>query len=197
MQQIWAPWRGELVEKPEGMLPEGCPFCMLPRAHAEPGERKAKDRDTLVLGRTANTFALLNRWPYNNGHLMVIPRKHTARFDDFSSEEWVELGEMIRVATKILQDAYQPQGVNLGMNLGKAAGAGIPDHLHWHFVPRWNGDTNFMPVLADTKVMIEHIQASWDRMRPLFEERYQYGGASLTDWPADGESKWPAEGESK
>ena len=163
MNQLWAPWRMELIEK--GAKPQGCIFCDLPRA--------TNDRENLILGRTRHTFAILNKFPYNNGHLMVVPRRHTAELAALSSEENSELAEMLRVAVRLLGSAaYEAQGYNLGMNLGQVAGAGIADHLHWHVVPRWNGDTNFMPVLGDVKVMIEHLSAGWDRLRPLFDREY-------------------------
>jgi ATP adenylyltransferase len=103
----------------------------------------------------------------------VVPARHVAEPEALSREENAELAEMLRVAVRLLGRAYRAQGFNVGMNLGPAAGAGIADHMHWHVVPRWNGDTNFMPVLADTKVMIEHLLASWDRLRPLFDTEYK------------------------
>ncbi|HYZ88166.1 MAG TPA: HIT domain-containing protein [Myxococcales bacterium] len=171
MDQLWAPWRMELVSR--GETPSGCIFCDLPR--------KTNDRENLVLGRTQRTFAMLNKYPYNNGHLMVIPRTHASDVHALPDEEYQELGEMLRVALRLVGRAYAPQGANLGMNLGRAAGAGIADHVHWHVVPRWGGDTNFMPVLTDTKVMVEHLNASWDRLRPLFEAEYRRG-APVTSW---------------
>ena len=162
MEQLWAPWRMELIEK--GDPHQGCIFCDLPRATA--------DRENLVLGRTKHAFAILNRFPYNNGHLMVVPRAHTADLLSLPAEEHAELAEKLRVAVRLVGQAYPAHGYNVGMNLGRAAGAGIEQHLHWHVVPRWNGDTNFMPVLGDTKVMIEHLYASWDRLRPLFERDF-------------------------
>lgn len=165
MDQLWAPWRMELVGK--GDLAPGCIFCDLPRA--------SNDRENLILGRTARTFAILNKYPYNNGHLMVVPRRHTSDLQALDAEESIELTEMLRVALKLVSQAYTPHGANIGMNLGRAAGAGIADHLHWHLVPRWNGDTNFMPVLSETKVMVEHLHASWDKLRPLFDAEYKSG----------------------
>ena len=162
MQQLWAPWRMDLIEK--GSPKQGCIFCDLPRA--------TDDRENLVLGRTRNAFAILNKFPYNNGHLMVVPKTHTGDLQALSREEYAELDEMLRVAIRLVGAAYKAQGYNVGMNLGQVAGAGIADHVHWHVVPRWNGDTNFMPVLGDTKVMIEHLHASWDRLRPLFEKEF-------------------------
>ena len=168
MNQLWAPWRMELIAR--GEQQPGCIFCDLPKASA--------DRENLVLGRTGRTFAILNRFPYNNGHLLVVPRTHTAELGGLAAEENQELAEMLRVAVRLLEKAYTPQGYNLGMNLGRAAGAGIADHLHWHVVPRWTGDTSFMPVLGDTKVMIEHLHASWDKLRPLFDAEY----SSVKTW---------------
>ena len=165
MDQLWAPWRMELIEK--GEPKQGCIFCELPR--------KTQDRENLILGRTRHTFAILNRFPYNNGHLMVVPRSHTGELSELGQEEHQELTEMLRVAVRLVGEAYRAQGYNLGMNLGRVAGAGIADHLHWHVVPRWDGDTNFMPVLGDTKVMIEHLQAGWDRLRPAFDQHFSAG----------------------
>jgi ATP adenylyltransferase len=146
---------------------QGCIFCDLPRSR--------NDQENLVLGRTVRTFAMLNKFPYNNGHLMVIPRAHASDLQALSDADHEELGAMLRVAVRLVGTAYSPHGANLGMNLGRAAGAGIADHLHWHVVPRWGGDTNYMPVLADTKVMIEHLDESWRRLRPLFDAEYRRG----------------------
>ena len=162
MDQLWAPWRMDLIEK--GQPQGGCIFCDLPR--------RSNDKDNLILGRTRNAFAILNKFPYNNGHLMIVPRTHTGDIGKLSPEEYPELDEALRTAIRLLGAAYKAQGYNVGMNLGQVAGAGIADHLHWHVVPRWNGDTNFMPVLGETKVMIEHLHASWDRLRAPFEKEF-------------------------
>ncbi len=167
MDRLWAPWRMELIEKGEPQ--KGCIFCDLPRA--------TDDRKSLVLGRSRHTFAILNRFPYTNGHLMVVPRAHASDLVALPREESDELSEKLRVAVRLVGEAYRAHGYNLGMNLGRVAGAGIADHLHWHVVPRWNGDTNFMPVLGDTKVIIEHLHASWDRLRPLFDREFSEGPA--------------------
>jgi len=162
MDRLWAPWRMELIAK--GDAKAGCIFCDLPRSQ--------DDRENLILGRTQHTFAILNRFPYNNGHLMVVPRAHKSDLLSLPAAEYGELAQMLRVATDLVGRAYAADGYNLGMNLGRVAGAGIADHLHWHVVPRWGGDTNFMPVLGETKVMIEHLSASWDRLRPLFDAEF-------------------------
>jgi ATP adenylyltransferase len=171
VDQLWAPWRMELVSK--GEAPSGCIFCDLPL--------ERDDRKNLILGRTGRTFAMLNKYPYNNGHLMVIPRMHASDVHALPDADYQELSDMLRVALRLVGRAYAPQGANLGMNLGRVAGAGIADHLHWHVVPRWGGDTNFMPVLADTKVMVEHLNATWDRLRPLFDAEYRRG-EPVTSW---------------
>jgi ATP adenylyltransferase len=161
----------ELVSKAE--TPSGCIFCDLPL--------QRDDRKNLILGRTGRTFAMLNKYPYNNGHLMVIPRVHASDVHALPDGDYQELCEMLRIALRLVGRAYAPQGANLGMNLGRVAGAGIADHLHWHVVPRWGGDTNFMPVLADTKVMVEHLNATWDRLRPLFDGDFRRG-EPVTSW---------------
>ena len=183
MEQLWAPWRMELID--QGEPAPGCIFCALPAARPAGGVergREALDRQNLVLGRTANTFAILNKFPYNNGHLMVVPRRHGAELAALPEDELTELTQMLRVALRLVRRAYSPQGANLGMNLGRPAGAGIDQHLHWHVVPRWNGDTNFMPVIGETKVMIEHLSASWDRLRPLFDAEYAWQGQRCAEW---------------
>lgn len=162
MEQLWAPWRGEFIDaKPR----EGCIFCFFP---AEEGAEA--DRRNLVLGRSKRSFAILNRYPYNNGHLMVIPRRHSADLTSLEADELGDLNRLLQLSVAILGECYAPAGFNLGMNLGRAAGAGIADHLHWHVVPRWNGDTNFMPVVSETKVMIEHLLQSYDKLRPAFDQ---------------------------
>jgi len=157
---LWAPWRMEFIE---AKTPEGCIFCLFP---AEQGEEA--DRRNLIVHRSPRAFTILNRFPYNNGHVLVVPRAHVARLEDLEPADFAELQEELRRAVGVIRAAYRPEGMNVGMNLGKVAGAGIADHLHWHVVPRWGGDTNFMPVLADTKVMIEHLDSSWTRTRAGF-----------------------------
>ena len=146
--------------------PEGCIFCLFPAATGA-----GSDRKNLILGRTERSFAILNRFPYNNGHLMVIPRRHTADFTSLTSDELGDLHGLLKLSVELVGQAYRPEGLNLGMNLGRSAGAGIADHLHYHVVPRWGGDTNFMPVLSQTKVMVEHLDDSYLKLRALFDAR--------------------------
>ncbi len=157
MQTLWAPWRMAYIG---GAKESGCVFCAAVEA---PDPRPA-----LVLARAREGVVMLNRFPYANGHLMVAPRAHTGDFGALAARAYGELSELLRRAVALLRDALQPEGMNVGINLGGAAGAGIADHLHWHIVPRWNGDTNFMPLIAEVRVIPEHLEAVYDRLRPLF-----------------------------
>ncbi len=157
---LWAPWRLEYIL---GEKPEGCIFCDFP---AEPPEN---DRKNLIAHRAAHSFTILNRYPYNSGHVMVVPRAHVTDLGALSPEEMADLTEELRRAVAVIRAVYRPDGMNVGMNLGRVAGAGIDDHLHWHVVPRWNGDNNFMPVLADVRVIVEHLEAAWERIHAGFE----------------------------
>lgn len=159
-QPLWAPWRMEYIGAEK---PAGCIFCLLP---AEPGDQA--DRRNLIVHRSARAFTILNRYPYNSGHLMVVPRPHHSSLDALSAEDYQDLHQELRRALSALRLAYRPEGVNLGMNLGRAAGAGIEDHLHWHLVPRWVGDTNFMPVVGDLRVVPEALERSFERLRAGF-----------------------------
>ena len=156
---IWAPWRIEYIRSEK---PKGCIFCEFPAAS------EADDRKNLVVHRSSLTFTCLNRYPYNSGHLMVIPKLHVAELGALPPDVHAELGDELRRAVAVVQAVYRPEGVNVGMNLGRAAGAGIADHLHWHVVPRWVGDNNFMPVLADQRVVVEALDEAWTRLRAGF-----------------------------
>jgi ATP adenylyltransferase len=139
-----------------------CIFCAYPARGPE------RHREHLILASGAAAFAILNRFPYNNGHLMVVPRRHVADPELLPEGEYVATMELLRRATGALRAALGAQGANVGMNLGRVAGAGIDQHCHWHVVPRWNGDTNFMPVVGEVKVMSEHLTATWDKLAPIF-----------------------------
>jgi ATP adenylyltransferase len=160
---LWAPWRMEFIDAPKR---EGCIFCDFPREQGDEADRR-----NLIVHRGAHAFTLLNRFPYNSGHVMAIPRAHVSSLDDLSPEAFADLHQELRRAVAVVRQVYRPQGFNIGMNLGQVAGAGIADHLHYHVVPRWGGDTNFMPVLADTKVIVEHLDAAWERIREGFGAR--------------------------
>ena len=156
---LWAPWRMEFIRAAK---PKGCIFCEFPAA--PPSE----DRANLVVHRSAHAFTCLNRYPYNSGHVMVIPRVHVAELGLLGAEAHADLQDELRRALAAVKKVYAPEGLNVGMNLGKAAGAGIADHLHWHVVPRWVGDNNFMPVMADQRVVVEALDDAWARLSAGF-----------------------------
>ncbi len=159
MERLWAPWRGEYVKSASKGEDQGCLFCEL---------QKQDDEEALILARTELSFAVLNRYPYNSGHLMVAPFRHVGNLEDLKDEESLDAQQLLQRAIRALKEAMEPDGFNLGMNLGRVAGAGVADHLHMHVVPRWNGDTNFMPVTAETKVLPETLDQTWRRLRARF-----------------------------
>jgi ATP adenylyltransferase len=154
---LWSPWRFEYVTTPKT---NRCPFCDAP---AEPAG------ESLVVHHGARVYVVLNRHPYNAGHLLVVPYRHQAALSDLSLDELSELALLSQRCEAVLQEVYEPEGINLGVNLGRAAGAGYTGHLHVHLVPRWDGDTNFMTVLAETRVLPEEPRVSAERLRPVFE----------------------------
>jgi ATP adenylyltransferase len=160
MKVLWAPWRMALISAPKR---RGCIFCELPRA--------GDDRAHLVLSATASTMVMLNRYPYNSGHLMVAPRRHVGVLEGLTRAHHAALSDELRFAADVVRREFRPEGMNLGMNVGDAAGAGIAGHLHWHVVPRWEGDTNFMPVAGSVKVLPEHLLDTYDRLHPYFARR--------------------------
>ena len=159
MERLWSPWRLAYVSG-SAEPPKGCVFC---NARAQEGA------GTLILARGATCFVILNLYPYNNGHLMVVPNRHVARLADATAEELAELIGLTQLSEMVLTEAYSPQGLNVGMNLGRSAGAGIADHLHAHVVPRWTGDTNFMSVVGEVRVLPEDLEQTAGRLRPIFE----------------------------
>jgi ATP adenylyltransferase len=164
MERLWTPWRLAFIEQASKLDPRHRP-CFLCTKPAEPRER---DRANLILYRGPRAYVLLNLYPYNPGHLMVAPYLHTGALPALEPTVAGEVFALVQRAVGILEAAYRPDGLNVGMNLGRAAGAGVPDHLHVHVVPRWNGDTNFMPVLGETKVLPETLEQTYDRLRPYF-----------------------------
>jgi ATP adenylyltransferase len=153
VKQIWAPWRLEYVAAADEQ--EGCVFCL-----AAEGD----DEEKLVVHRGELAFVLLNKFPYSSGHLMVAPVRHAGDFGALQPDEAAEIHALASAGIDALKDVYRPDGFNLGWNLGRVAGAGVVDHVHLHVVPRWSGDTNFMPVLADVKVLPEHLAESRRRL---------------------------------
>lgn len=147
MDRLWAPWRSQFVSRRK--RPGRCIFCAARRSRA--------DRAHHVIARGQRVFALLNRYPYNNGHLMIAPYRHVADLNHLSAGEWAEMLTIIQRLGTRLRAALRPHGMNLGLNLGRIAGAGIPGHLHLHLVPRWDGDTNFLPIVGGTKVISQSL----------------------------------------
>lgn len=158
MQRLWAPWRHAYIAS-QGGRPRGCIFCVAKRAR--------DDRQVQVLHRGRTAFALLNRYPYTPGHLMVTPYRHVKRVSELTAEEAAELLLTIGRMETILTQAFHFHAFNMGANVGRPAGAGIPGHLHLHLVPRWMGDTNFMPVVSRTRVISDSLEAVYDRLKPL------------------------------
>ncbi len=158
MKVLWAPWRMTYIA---GDREQGCLLCSKLKGR--------DDRGNLILCRSSHSFVILNRFPYTSGHLMVAPNRHVASLDELNEGEMVALMALLKQSIIILKRALKPDGFNVGMNIGSAAGAGIEDHIHFHIVPRWNGDTNFMPVLVETKVMPEYLEKTYDRLISFVE----------------------------
>lgn len=160
MEHLWAPWRMTYIKK--NKKEENCFFC--------DGWQQGVSKETGVLFRGKSAFVIINRFPYNSGHLMVVPALHAPSVNDLSEEEYLALFRLARLAQSTLDRAFTPSGYNWGLNLGKAAGAGIVDHLHLHILPRWEGDTNFMPLLAETKVLPEHLEQTYETLLSHFQQ---------------------------
>jgi ATP adenylyltransferase len=159
MDKLWAPWRMKYIQ---GVHKEtGCIFC------TKPGEDD--DRGNLLLKRGRKAYVLMNLYPYNNGHLIVVPYLHTCHMDELDTETVAEMWELCRLSISILTDAFCAEGFNVGLNLGRVAGAGIDQHIHMHIVPRWNGDTNFMPVTGQTKVISQSLEEAYEVLAPHFQ----------------------------
>ncbi len=155
---LWAPWRMEYIQTTDN--PSGCIFCDKPK--------ESNDKINLIVYRGKWAFVMMNRYPYNNGHLMAIPFRHTNELISLSNDEKLELFDLLILSKKALHEVMQPHGFNIGMNLERVAGAGIADHLHFHIVPRWDGDTNFMPVVGHTKVLSEGLEETWKKLNCTF-----------------------------
>lgn len=170
MKQLWSPWRLEYILGPK---PDACVFC-LPKGTEE-------DEERLVVHRGMWNFVIMNKFPYNNGHIMVTPYRHLMDIAALTPEESSELFHLLQIGTIVLRQRFSPQGINIGLNLGEAAGSGIREHLHFHLVPRWNGDSSFMAVMDEVRVIPEHLRSTYAALKPLFKahaegERDIHGG---------------------
>lgn len=157
MKNLWSPWRMEYILSEKD---KDCIFCKKPAEN--------NDRDNLILYRGSRAYVIMNKYPYNNGHLMVVPYNHTWELSGLDDEALSELFILTRYTTDCLSAAFCPEGFNVGINIGGAAGAGIEEHLHIHVVPRWFGDTNFMPVIGEVRVIPEHIMDTYDKLYRVF-----------------------------
>jgi ATP adenylyltransferase len=158
VKTIWAPWRMEYILSEKD---KDCLFCIKPAEN--------RDRDNLILYRDKNVYVIMNKYPYNNGHLMVVPYFHTSSFDGLSGDVLFDIIRITKYSVDCLQNAFHPEGFNIGINIGSPAGAGIEEHIHVHIVPRWAGDTNFMTVVGETKVIPEHLLDTYDKLYPIFK----------------------------
>ena len=161
-ERLWAPWRFEYVTSAAKPKSDGCIFVELPA--------QERDRENLILFRGRKAFVIMNAFPYTNGHLMVAPYRHTANIEDLDEDELHETSALVARAVRWLKKAYDPQGFNIGANIGLAAGAGIPSHVHWHVVPRWSGDTNFMSTIGDVRVLPHDLPDSYDLLKRVIAE---------------------------
>ncbi|MFZ5647520.1 MAG: HIT family protein [Bacillota bacterium] len=159
MERIWAPWRTVYIGKDHG---SACIFCEKLESD--------KDAENYVIYRGDKTFALLNLYPYNNGHILIAPKRHVGDITDLDQDELLELGLVTQKMTRLLRAAFSPEGFNIGVNLGKIAGAGVPGHFHIHIVPRWGGDTNFMPVLGEVRVISEGLDLTYKKLTEALEK---------------------------
>lgn len=196
MDRMYAPWRLAFLKgQVEDPLPRpsGCIFCdypLLPRAEVparlvdKDGKelevrhktRRAWDRARYVITARERAFVILNKYPYGNGHVMVVPRTHTSKLEELDEEAFQALHALLKETVAAVREVYAPHGMNVGMNMGRAAGAGIDEHVHYHVLPRWNGDVNFMPALVDTKVINESLEDAWERLASVLRRPEDDGG---------------------
>jgi len=164
MKHLFSPWRSSYIKTfSEKKHSNACLFCRI--------SKEKTDADNLIIWRGEYCFVVMNRYPYNSGHLMIVPYRHTSRFERISSEEHEEIMMVTGKSIKVLESISKPQGFNFGANLGRTAGAGIDKHIHFHLVPRWNGDTNFMPVLSDVKLVSESLLDMFLKLRKAMKEK--------------------------
>jgi ATP adenylyltransferase len=166
MKQLWAPWRIEFVTQPKA---SGCILCLKPR--------EKRDTRNFILYRGRYWFVMMNIYPYNNGHLLISPYLHIGALEELPDRIFSDLQKVINYSVKAVKRALSSEGMNIGINLGKVAGAGIEDHLHFHLIPRWQGDTNFMPVLSEVRVIPEHLRATYNKLRTCFPRKTDSHGS--------------------
>jgi ATP adenylyltransferase len=158
MDKLWSPWRSKYIESfgPKGEKEKGCLFCRIANEN--------KDKDNYVVYRSKYSYIVMNLYPYNSGHLMIVPYKHSSKLNELDDEINLDCTRMINLGCRVLEESIYPHGFNIGVNIGKVSGAGIEEHIHFHIVPRWNGDTNFMPVLNEVKIVSEFMDITYDKL---------------------------------
>jgi ATP adenylyltransferase len=162
MDKLWAPWRMEYITNTKSAEEGGCFLCLANR----------DDPDSLVIARKGKAFAVMNKFPYSNGHVMVVPERHVGNLEDLGDEELLDMIGLLKMTARVLKETVDAGGLNVGLNIGRAAGAGLEEHLHIHVVPRWFGDTNFMPVLGETKIISEHLQETSRKLKEQFAKLF-------------------------
>jgi ATP adenylyltransferase len=189
MDRLWSPWRLPYILS--GGEARGCVFCdaLVDGANGASSDDEAFDQSSLIVFRGKTCYVILNLYPYNNGHLMVVPNRHIPSLAAATHEELCELIELTRRSELALIEGYNPQGMNMGINLGKPAGAGVLDHVHMHVVPRWNGDTNFMTVVGETRVLPEELSETAKKLRPIFEKLAQHEAEPVIQTGETGETR--------
>ncbi len=166
MENLWSPWRSHYIEsfdKPNHN-PDECFLCSGSSAIGE-------DEERLIVARRDLCFVVMNRFPYNSGHILIAPHRHIGELPVLSLEERTEIMETVNISCEVLTELYRPHGINIGANIGRAAGAGVPGHIHFHLVPRWNGDTNFMPLIAEVKVISESMEQAFHQLKECFSRK--------------------------
>jgi ATP adenylyltransferase len=158
MRSLWAPWRMEYIKSSKPGGDSRCFLCV----------DKADDEQALVVGRRGKAFVIMNKFPYSNGHLMIVPERHVGRLEALTDDELLDMIGLVKICSALLGREIDAEGINVGINMGRAAGAGLEEHVHIHMVPRWFGDTNFMPVLGETKVISEHLHETYATLRTAF-----------------------------
>ncbi len=160
MERIWAPWRVEYVTQPY-KVEASCFLCI----------DNVDEKSALVVAKLEKAFVIMNRYPYSSGHVMVAPKRHVGSIEELEDSEILDMMRLVKMLSSIFRENFGADGLNIGLNIGRAAGAGLEDHIHVHVVPRWFGDTNFMPVIAETKVISEHIRSTYEKLRKIFSEK--------------------------
>lgn len=161
MDRVWAPWRMEYITATKKPGDKTCFLCL----------DGSTDDESLVLGRLGKAFVIMNRFPYTNGHVMVVPVRHTGLMEDLAEDELLDMMRLVKLMVTVYKEEFNVEGVNVGINLGRASGAGLEEHLHIHMVPRWFGDTNFMAVTGETRVISEHLMTSFERLKRKLREK--------------------------